>query len=307
MLELRSTALPEDYTATAVAIGKFDGVHLGHKQLIHELVQASEEYFLSAAVLTFDKHPDAVLKPGTEPAALIGPGQKARYISALGVDALVTISFDEGLAKLTPEEFVIQHLVPMRAKLVLVGNGFRFGVKGSGNIETLKELGAKYGFQARAIPSVMFGEVPVSSTAIRTALLAGKVDVASVMLGRNHQYEGIVEHGRKIGRQIGFPTANLARSSEGLLPVDGVYAGWLYADGIRYPAAHSVGTNDSIEEVPRLLESHVIGRDDLDLYDLVVTAEFIEQVRPWAKFESMEVLVKQIATDVEACRQVLGE
>ena len=307
MLELRTSALPQDYAATAVAIGKFDGVHLGHKQLIHELVQASEEQMLSAAVLTFDKHPDAVLKPGTEPAALIGPRQKARYISELGVDALVTIEFDEALARLTPEEFVVQHLVPMRAKLVLVGNGFRFGVKGSGNIETLKELGASYGFQARAIPSVMFGEVPVSSTAIRTALLAGKVDVASVMLGRSHQYEGIVEHGRKIGRQIGFPTANLARSSEGLLPVDGVYAGWLYADGIRYPAAHSVGTNDSIEEVPRLLESHVIGRDDLDLYDLVVTAEFIEQVRPWAKFESMEVLVKQIAADVEACREVLGE
>ena len=307
MLELRTTSLPVNYAETAVAIGKFDGVHLGHKQLIHELVQASEDQLLSATVLTFDKHPDSVLNPGTEPASLIGPTQKARYLSELGIDALVTIEFDSALAKLTPEEFVIAHLVPMRAKLVLIGNGFRFGVKGSGNIETLKELGKTYGFQARAIPSVMFGEVPVSSTAIRTALLAGKVDVASVMLGRNHEYEGIVEHGRKIGRSIGFPTANLARSSEGLLPVDGVYAGWLHADGIRYPAAHSVGTNDSIEAVPRLLESHVIGRDDLDLYDLLVTAEFVEQVRPWAKFESMEVLIKQIATDVQACKQVLGE
>ncbi|MDG2496682.1 MAG: riboflavin biosynthesis protein RibF [Aquiluna sp.] len=307
MLQLKTTDLPADFAATAVAIGKFDGVHLGHQQLIHELVQASEEQLLSAAVLTFDKHPDAILNPGTEPASLIGPTQKARFLSALGVDALVTIEFDQMLAMLTPEQFVVQHLVPMRAKLVLIGNGFRFGVKGSGNIETLKELGKTYGFQARAIPSVMFGEVPVSSTAIRTALLAGKVDVASVMLGRNHEYEGIVEHGRKIGRSIGFPTANLARSSEGLLPVDGVYAGWLHADGIRYPAAHSVGTNDSIEEVPRLLESHVIGRDDLDLYDLVVTAEFVEQVRPWAKFESMEVLINQIAADVQACEEVLGE
>jgi riboflavin kinase/FMN adenylyltransferase len=306
MLELSNTVVPEDFAETAVAIGKFDGIHLGHQQLFHELIHFSEEAGLAAAVLTFDRHPDAFLKPGTEPDAIIGPIQKARILAAIGADALITLRFDQALANLTPEQFVLNHLIPMKAKLVLVGQGFRFGHKGSGSIVELRELGQRYGFTAKEIPTVVFGELPVSSTEIRKAITAGNIKVANIMLGRNHQTEGLVEHGRKIGRQIGFPTANLARNSEGLLPVDGVYAGWLHADGIRYPAAHSVGTNDSIAAVPRLLESHVIGRDDLDLYDKIVTCEYIEQVRPWAKYESMEKLIEQISSDVEACKRVLG-
>jgi riboflavin kinase/FMN adenylyltransferase len=306
MLELSNTVVPEDFAETAVAIGKFDGIHLGHQQLFHELIHFSEEAGLAAAVLTFDRHPDAFLKPGTEPDAIIGPIQKARILEAIGADALITLRFDQELANLTPEQFVLNHLIPMKAKLVLVGQGFRFGHKGSGSIVELRELGQRYGFTAKEIPTVVFGELTVSSTEIRKAITAGNIKVANIMLGRNHQTEGLVEHGRKIGRQIGFPTANLARNSEGLLPVDGVYAGWLHADGIRYPAAHSVGTNDSIAAVPRLLESHVIGRDDLDLYDKIVTCEYIEQVRPWAKYESMEKLIEQISSDVEACKRVLG-
>jgi len=306
MLELSNSGLPADFAETAVAIGKFDGIHLGHQQLFHELVHFSEEAGLAAAVLTFDRHPDALLKPGTEPDAIIGSIQKARILESLGADALITLRFDQELANLTPEQFVLNHLIPMRAKLVLVGQGFRFGHKGSGSIVELRELGQRYGFTAKEIPTVVFGELPVSSTEIRKALVAGNIKVANIMLARNHQTEGMVEHGRKIGREIGFPTANLARDSEGLLPADGVYAGWLYADGIRYPAAHSVGTNDSIEAVPRLLESHVIGRDDLDLYDKMVTCEYVEQVRPWAKYESMEKLIEQISSDVEACKRVLG-
>ena len=306
MLELSNTVVPEDFAETAVAIGKFDAIHLGHQQLFHELIHFSEEAGLAAAVLTFDRHPDAFLKPGTEPDAIIGPIQKARILEVIGADALITLRFDQELANLTPEQFVLNHLIPMKAKLVLVGQGFRFGHKGSGSIVELRELGQRYGFTAKEIPTVVFGELPVSSTEIRKAITAGNIKVANIMLGRNHQTEGLVEHGRKIGRQIGFPTANLARNSEGLLPVDGVYAGWLHADGIRYPAAHSVGTNDSIASVPRLLESHVIGRDDLDLYDKIVTCEYIEQVRPWAKYESMEKLIEQISSDVEACKRVLG-
>jgi riboflavin kinase/FMN adenylyltransferase len=117
----------------------------------------------------------------------------------------------------------------------------------------------------------------------------------------------LVEHGRKLGRTLGFPTANISRNAEGYLPGDGVYAGYLYANGIRYPAAHSVGTNDTVGEVPRILESHVIGRDDLDLYDLEVTCEFVAQVRGWAKFASLAELIDQIAVDVEKAREILGE
>lgn len=307
MLAVTSSNLPADFADTAVAIGKFDGVHLGHQQLAYELVNAAEDAGLAAAVLTFDRHPNAVLKPGSEPKPIIGPIQKARFLEAQGLDLLVTLPFDQAMAELSPEQFVVEHLVPMRARLVLVGQGFRFGAKGVGDISTLKQLGPKYGFSAREISIVQMGETKVSSTEIRSSLNAGDVVRASVMLGRNHQTEGVVEHGRKIGRKIGFPTANLARNSEGMLPADGIYAGWLYANGIRYPAAHSVGTNDSIEAVPRLLESHVIGRDDLDLYDQIVVCEYVEQVRPWAKFESMDQLIEQISSDVAACKKVLGE
>ena len=298
MLELSNSVLPDGYTDTAVAIGKFDGIHLGHQQLFRELVHFSQEAGLAAAVLTFDRHPDAFLKTGTEPSSIIGPIQKSRIVESLGADALITLRFDQQLANLSPEEFVVDHLMSLRAKLVLVGQWFRFGHKGSGSIIELRQLGERFGFEAKEVPTVVFGDLPVSSTEIRKAIAAGNIKAANAMLGRNHQTEGIVEHGRKIGRKIGFPTANLARNSEGLLPVDGVYAGWLHSDGVRYPAAHSVGTNDSIEAVPRLLESHVIGRDDLDLYDKIVTCEYVEQVRPRAKYESMEKLIEQIGSDV---------
>ena len=303
MLEI--TELPEGFSDTALAIGKFDGVHLGHQQLIHELVTQAEEHALAPVVVTFDRHPNHVLNPDNVPLPIIGTRQKARLVAELGVAAMRTLIFDEVFAHLTPEEFVVTHILPLRAKLVLVGEGFRFGHKGSGSVETLSELGAHYGFKAQQVSHVMIDDQKISSTKTRQLIAEGKVFAASVLLGRNHQTEGVVEHGRKLGRKLGYPTANLSRDSEGLLPADGVYAGYLYADGVRYEAAHSVGTNDSIEAVPRLLESHVIGRDDLDLYGKTVICEYVDQVRPWAKFESVDELTDQIARDVAGAKKIL--
>lgn len=303
MIEI--SGLPENMGETALAIGKFDGVHLGHQQLIHELVTRAEEESLVPTVVTFDRHPNHVLNPQSVPLPIIGPKQKARLIAELGVEAMQTLAFDEELAHLSPEEFVQRHIVPLRAKLVLVGEGFRFGHKGSGSLETLAELGSRYGFVAQQVAHVMLEGQKISSTATRALIAEGKVFAASILLGRNHQTEGVVEHGRKLGRQLGYPTANLSRDSEGLLPADGVYAGYLYSEGIRYPAAHSVGTNDSIAAVPRLLESHVIGRDDLDLYGKTVICEYVDQVRPWAKFGSVEELTEQIARDVAGAQAIL--
>jgi riboflavin kinase/FMN adenylyltransferase len=302
---LEITELPEGFSETALAIGKFDGVHLGHQQLIHELVTQAEEHALAPVVVTFDRHPNHVLNPDNVPLPIIGPRQKVRLVAELGVAAMRTLIFDEVFAHLTPEEFVVTHIVPLQAKLVLVGEGFRFGHKGSGSVETLSELGAGYGFKAQQVSHVMLDDQKISSTKTRQLIAEGKVFTASVLLGRNHQTEGVVEHGRKLGRKLGYPTANLSRDSEGLLPADGVYAGYLYADGVRYEAAHSVGTNDSIEAVPRLLESHVIGRDDLDLYGKTVICEYVDQVRPWAKFESVDELTDQIARDVAGATKIL--
>ncbi|CAB4547196.1 MAG: riboflavin biosynthesis protein RibF [Actinobacteria bacterium] len=302
-----SDSLPAGFADTAVAIGKFDGLHLGHQQLLHELVETSEELGLAACVLTFDRHPNSVLKPSSVPLPLIGTNQREELFESLGVEALRVLHFDHALADLSPDAFVVKHLVPLRARLVLVGEGFRFGAGGRGDVDVLRSLGSSQGFQVREVSNVEVDGHKISTSDIRELLDKGNVEVANILLGRLHATVGEVEHGRKLGRQLGFPTANLSRSSEGYLPADGVYAGYLTCEGIRYPAAHSVGTNDSIEAVPRLLESHVIGRDDLDFYDKVVVCEYVAQVRGWAKYESVEVLKTQIASDIARAKELLAE
>ena len=308
MLQIINTGeLGNELTATAVAIGKFDGLHLGHQQLIHELVEYSQEAGLIPTVITFDRHPKALLDPDNCPRPILGPVQKANLMADSGAELLLTLPFTHELSSLSPREFIEQVIAPLSAQMIFVGQGFRFGNHGLGTIEDLRNFGPEFGFRVREVANVEVSGRKISSTDLREILDAGKVEVASLLLGRNHQVLGLVEHGRKLGRTLGFPTANISRNAEGYLPGDGVYAGYLYANGVRYPAAHSVGTNDTVGEVPRILESHVIGRDDLDLYDLEVTCEFVAQVRGWAKFASLAELIDQIAVDVVKAREILGE
>ena len=308
MLQIVSpTELPQDFPGCAVAIGKFDGLHLGHRQLLHELVEYCEDSGLASMAITFDKNPRELFDPTHVPKSIVGPGQKARLIESVGVDVLMTLEFDEELASLSPRDFLRDFIGSVGAQMVFVGEGFTFGAGGQGSIEDLRVLGPEFGFRSREVASVLVDGHRISSTQIRNLLDEGNVSAAGLLLGRNHSIVGEVEHGRKLGRTLGFPTANLSRQSEGLLPADGVYAGYLIADGISYEAAHSVGTNDSVAEVPRLLESHVIGRDDLDLYGKIVECEFVDKVRGWQKFESLESLVDQIAADVDRAAEILGE
>jgi riboflavin kinase / FMN adenylyltransferase len=295
------------FTGSAVTIGKFDGIHLGHQKLIQELSSAAQEHAIQSVVVTFDRHPDALLKPGHAKLPLIGPTQKHDLIEAQGADILVTLPFDEKLAQLDPKQFVQLILVDgLRAKIVLVGEDFRFGNKGAGDVDLLRELGQQLGFEVRVVSSEMLDGVKISSSAIREALDGGDVTTANKMLGHVHSCVGMIEHGLKIGRSIGFPTANMARDCEGYLPLDGVYAGWLVVDEHRYPAAHSVGINETFQAVPRLVESHILDRDDVDLYDKIVTLEFIEFIRPAAKFNGVEDLVEEINRDLAKIRTVLA-
>ena len=173
MLEI--TELPADFSETALAIGKFDGIHLGHQQLIHELVNRAEEEALAPVVLTFDRHPNHVLNPSNVPLPIIGPKQKASLVAELGVAAMRTMTFDEEFAHLSPEEFVLRYITPLRAKLVLVGEGFRFGFKGSGSIETLVELGSRHGFRAQPVSHVLVEDQKISSTLVRELISEGRV------------------------------------------------------------------------------------------------------------------------------------
>jgi riboflavin kinase/FMN adenylyltransferase len=294
-------------TASAVTVGKFDGIHLGHQKLIGALRSAAKEHDLATVVVTFDRHPDVLLNPDNSKLPIIGPKLKESLIADTGVENLLTLPFDHELAKLLPEQFVKQILVEgLKAKIVLVGEDFRFGLKGSGDVHLLRDLGQQLGFEVRVISSAEIDGQKISTSKIREYLDEGNVVAASEMLGRVHASVGLIEHGLKIGRSIGFPTANMARDCEGYLPLDGVYAGWLCVDGQRHAAAHSVGINETFQAVPRLVESHVLDRNDIDLYDKVVTLEFIDFIRPAAKFNGVEDLVEEINRDLVKVRKVLG-
>jgi riboflavin kinase/FMN adenylyltransferase len=296
-----------EFDETAVTIGKFDAIHLGHQALLAELLDVAEDAMLAPVVLSFSNHPNTVLDPQNLPLPVIGPNQRAYLLEEAGVEAVLALEFDRALSSLSPEQFVQKYLVDtLRAKAVVVGQGFRFGSGGAGTVDTLRELGASLGFTVREVAPVLLDGAVVSTTLVRNALDAGDVVLASEMLGRNHTTMGRIEHGLKIGRQIGFPTANMERSAEGYLPLDGVYAGWLYAGTERYPAALSVGINETFQAVPRLIEAHILDRDDVDLYDRLVTLEYVDFVRPSAKFDGVESLVAEINRDLDKIRLRLG-
>jgi riboflavin kinase/FMN adenylyltransferase len=308
MITVGSTSeIPAGLPESSVTIGKFDGIHLGHQQLIAETIESAEEHSLIPVVVTFDRHPHSILSPGTEPQALIGPMQKAELLEEAGIELVLNLPFDEYLSKLTPEQFVKTVLVDaLKARIVTIGEGFRFGVDQQGDVETLRNLGVQLGFMVKVIPNYLVDGEVVSTSKIRSLLLEGNVISAAKLLGRLHTTRGIIEHGLKIGRQIGFPTANMSRSAEGFLPLDGVYAGWLYVDGERYMTALSVGINETFEAVPRLVEAHVIDQQGLDLYDKVITLEYVDFIRHAAKFDGVESLVAEINRDLDKIRALLS-
>ena len=299
--------VPSDIGHTAVTIGKFDCLHLGHQSLFANLIETASKESLVPTVVTFDRHPDHLLRPERAKLPIIGKNQKHYIIEATGAKVLVELEFNQQLASKTPEQFVREILVDtLHAQVVMVGEGFRFGNQGSGDTQTLRELGQQYDFSVSEVKPIEIDGETVSTTRVRNLLDEGNVKAVAKLLGRVHVTVGIVEHGLKIGRKIGFPTANLSRQAEGYLPLDGVYSGWLISEGIRYPAAHSVGINETFQAVPRLVESHVLDETELDLYDKVVTLEFIDFVRPVAKFDGVDSLVAQINLDLEIVRQQLG-
>lgn len=292
---------------SVVTIGKFDAIHRGHQKLFSAVQVSAKEHSLQSVVVTFDQHPDALLNPDRYKMPIIGPNLKRELIAGFGIDLMLSLNFDQALAQLSAEDFVQIYLKDgLNAKVVFVGEDFRFGHRGTGNLRTLHDLGQQLGFEVRVIASEMLNGEKISTSNVRQALDAGQVEKVTQMLGRVHTCVGIIEHGLKIGRTIGFPTANMARDCEGYLPLDGVYAGWLCVDGQRYPAAHSVGINETFQAVPRLVESHVLDRDDLDLYDLVVTLEFTDFIRPSAKFNGVDDLVVAINRDLDNVRTVLA-
>lgn len=293
---------------SAVTIGKFDGVHSGHRAVIGTLHERARERGLAAVVVTFDRNPLSVIAPDKCPPALVGNEQKLELLAGTGVDATLLVAFDEAFRSLSPEEFVQQVLVDaLEARVVLVGSDFRFGARGAGDIALLRELGEAHGFEVELIDDVRpeHGR-RVSSTWIRELLADGDVEHATRLLGHEPVVRGVVVHGAKRGRELGFPTANLSPESQGLIPADGVYAGRLTVAGRTYPAAISVGSNPTFVGVPpKQVEAFVLD-ETLDLYDQVVDVAFVSRIRGMVAYEGVEPLIRQMNDDVTRVRAVLG-
>jgi riboflavin kinase/FMN adenylyltransferase len=292
---------------SVVSIGVFDGVHRGHQALLGAARRRADVRGLPVTVITFDPHPMSVVGPKVAPRSLATLDQRVALLREHGADDVRVLTFDEALSHLTPEEFVDRFLVSdVHAREVVVGEDFRFGHRAAGTVALLNELGATRGFTVTPVPLVGDAEQRWSSTHARALLEAGDVKEAAVVLGRDYRLEGTVVHGDHRGRELGFPTANLAWSDGPVAPADGVYAGWLEADGVVYPAAISVGTNPQFAGTDRRVETYVLDRDDLDLYGHAVRIRFVDRIRGQQTFDSLGGLIDQMNADVEVARGVLA-
>lgn len=300
-------AVPAGFGPSAVTIGKFDGVHLGHRGVIDQLCALATERGLEPVVLTFDRHPMALFRPEACPIPLVSNAQKAELLDSTPIAATLVAEFTREFSALSPEDFVDQVLRGLLdTRLVLVGADFRFGHRGAGDVETLRTLGAEKGFEVALLDDVTVAGERVSSTRIREHLDAGRVREAAALLGRLPSVRSLVVHGDQIGREIGFPTANLDPDMEGFLPVDGVYAAWAWIDGERYPAAVSIGNNPTFEGIPaRRTEAHLLDAS-LDAYGKQITLEFVEYIRPMVKFDGIDALVEALTADAVRIRALLA-
>lgn len=313
MIVFRDPALvPPDFGRSAVAIGKFDGVHAGHRAVIQRLRERAAASGARSVAVTFDRNPLAVLRPDRCPENVVTVDRKLELLGELGLDATLVLTFDEELAARSAEDFVTEILVgALRVSTVLVGEDFRFGRGGSGTPALLRELGPVHDFTVEVVEDVYLpgSARRVSSTWIRELLIEGDVAAAAQVLGRNPDVRGVVVHGLKRGRELGFPTANLSPIVDAFVPADGVYAGWLidHETGIRHRAAISVGTNPTFDDVlQRQVEAHVLGETGLDLYGHQVTVEFAHRLRGMVAFEGIQKLTDQIAADVTEAERVLS-
>jgi riboflavin kinase/FMN adenylyltransferase len=303
--------VPDGWGRSVVTIGVFDGVHRGHQRVVGRAVEVAAELGLPVELITFDPHPDEVIRPGSHPPFLCTARRCAELLAGLGVDAVCVLPFTREFSELGPEEFVRVVLVDrLHAVRVVVGEDFRFGYRAAGDVALLVQLGEKYDFTAEGVPLLADDGVRISSTGIREELAAGDVAAAARDLGRPHRVEGVVVRGQRRGRGLGFPTANLETLPHTAIPADGVYAGWLTSFGPggleqeRWPAAISVGTNPTFGGRERTVEAYALDRDDLDLYGVHVAVDFVARLRGMVRFDSVADLIEQMHRDADAARAV---
>lgn len=287
----------------AVAIGVFDGLHLGHQAIVKQVVRAGEGW--RPAVVTFDRHPAAVLQPEAEPPYLATDAEQRRLIEALGVEDLIAARLDSGILKMEPEAFAQEVLAArLQACAVFVGEGFRFGRNRRGDLDLLHRMGAALGFGTTAVPLLMDEGAPISSTRARSLLGTGDVSAAARLLGRPYSITGPVVAGRGMGRGLGVPTANVRPPDGQMLPANGVYAVRCAWDGDRGDGVLNLGVRPTFGIQSLAMEVHLLSPPP-DLYGRDLRVDFVERLRDERHFDSTKALVKQILADVDAARSVL--
>jgi len=308
---------PRPRQGTVVTIGAFDGVHRGHRAVFAQVGSVAADLGCAGAIVTFDRHPASVVRPSSAPRLLTDLEQKLELLAATGLDYTLVLRFDQERSQETAEDFVAEVLaVGLNARAVVVGHDFRFGRGGRGDVGLLRRLGAVHGFEVHGIDLVAGtdGTPPVSSTRVRSLLAAGRVEEAATLLGRPHEVRGPVVKGDGRGRQLGFPTANVAVPAEILLPGEGIYAGWYQrpstpgAAGALHPAAVSVGRRPTFydDAGQPVLEAYLLDFDG-DLYGEQGRVRFCTRVRgDQERFSSVDDLVAQMGRDVSATRQALA-
>lgn len=291
---------------SAVTIGFFDGVHLGHRQVIGRTVGGARSAGIEAVAVTFDRHPREVFSPGREPRLLTTLERKIDLVAATGVDRLVVLEFTDEFSRWTAEEFVDRVLVRgLAARHVVVGENFTFGYRAAGNVEVLRELGRADGFDVEGVGLTALGERVVSSTSIRQALTEGDLAWPERALGRRFVLDGHVVRGAGRGTGLGWPTANLRTLPRLLLPGEGVYAGRALHRDSGYRAAVNVGTNPTFGQEPVHLEAFLLDFSG-DLVGEPLAIEFWQRLRDEVRFDSVTALSKQIGADVERTREVVS-
>jgi riboflavin kinase/FMN adenylyltransferase len=306
---------PRPAEGSAVTIGAYDGVHLGHQTVIAEVRRRAEARGLRSAVVTFDRHPASVVRPESAPRLLTDLDQKLELLGATGIDYCLVVTFDEARSQESPDDFVRAELADcLNAKVVVVGEDFHFGHQRAGNVVMLRELGGELGFEVEGIElvdangNVAGDHARVSSTRIRHALAEGDLVGANALLGRPYEVRGVVAHGDgRGGAELGFPTANVSVPGDILLPADGIYAGWYeQPDGSVHATAISLGRRPTFyaEAHASLLEAHLLDFTG-NLYGEQAKVRFVARLRGEVRFDSVDELIAQIGRDCDEARRIL--
>lgn len=291
---------------TVLTIGKFNGMHLGHQQLLAQVVAQARQIGGTSAALTFDPHPTLVLQPQIERVYLAPVAERLQLMNASGIDHLIVLTYDDILRQQTAEQFMRAVCERMNLKELWVGPEFRLGYKAQGTVEVLQQIGQQLGYTVHPIQKLEVKGAPVSASRIRQLLQAGHVEDIPPLLGRSFALVGEVVRGDQRGRTIGFPTANLAVGPQHLLPADGVYACRVaLPDGSEHPAVTNVGVRPTFGMLSHTVEAHLLDWSG-DLYDQIIRIAFVRRIRGEQKFSGIDALKAQIMRDVAHARELLN-